>query len=123
MIRNPMPSPNANQRRSRRARNTRSAKAGDAAATARSRSNGIASTAPGSTTMLVDLLEPLFRPRVLVHVRMVLPGQPSVGLLYLLPARVARHAEHVVEVAGHGQFTWRWATVTAAGRSWRPGAP
>ena len=48
-----------------------------------------------------DLLEPRFGGGIGVRVRVVLPGEPSIGTLDLIAAGVARHLEQLVVVSGH----------------------
>ena len=50
---------------------------------------------------LGDLLESLLQLRIRVHVRVQFPGQPSVGLLDLVGARVTADAENPVIVVCH----------------------
>src|SRR5215471_8989357 len=66
---------------------------------------------------LRDLLEPLLGLRVRVDVRVQLPGEPSVGLLDLVGARVAADAEYPVVVV-HDQVPARiWPTYRATART------
>ena len=48
-----------------------------------------------------DLLEPRLGGGIGVRVRVVLPGEPSIGALDLVAAGIARHLEQLVVVGGH----------------------
>ena len=71
---------------------------------------------------LGDVLEPVFRARVLVDVRMMSTRELAVSPLDVVLAGVPRHAQDLVEILAGGHYP-AFATITCAGRSWLSPAP